>query len=29
MTVAVTYCRYAVDEDIVGSFYKWSFFLVG
>ena len=28
MTVAVFYCRYVIDKDVVESFYKESFFLV-
>ena len=28
MTVAVFYCRYIIDKDVVESFYKESLFLV-
>ena len=28
MTVAVFYCRYGIDKDVVESFYKQSLFLV-
>ena len=27
MTVAVFYCRYVIDKDVVESFYKESLFL--
>ena len=28
MTIAVIYCRYVIDKDVVKSFYKQSLFLV-